>query len=506
MLHVNLKLLLVFVMVSALIFPTAASGDGESQSSSFDYKKELELLLVIDLCVAGEGNCHSASDLAIGDSGNIYVADYGGDRIQIFNSLGQVIQTIELKGAPHGITLDKDENIYVTEWWGWKGVEKFTKIDSSSTFSHFPSPATDFEIEDQSIFRLPADVVVDPNGIVYVMEHRNLDICCGKWSKDGIDDFGEDAGVHKLSADGTYLEFIQVPETAITDIAKFGLMTMDRDGYLYLADQRGNKIIELDPSNGNGRELALINFNRPNSVTFNADGYMFIADNTSTGSIHIFDEYHQLVGTIGGELGKADGQLWGNHGLEFDKDGNMYVLDYDNHRIQVFHIASEVFGESISEEIEEHSMPDVSSQPACGQGTVLKNGVCVVEEKKSGGGCLIATATFGSEMAPQVQFLREIRDNTVLQTESGASFMTGFNQFYYSFSPAIADYERENPVFKEVVKLTITPLLTSLTILNYVDIDTEEEMLGYGIGVILLNIGMYFIAPAAILFKIKNRK
>ena len=155
---------------------------------------------------------------------------------------------------------------------------------------------------------------------------------------------------------------------------------------------------------------------------------------------------------------------------------------------------------------EEPSMSDTSSQPACGQGTVLKNGVCVVEEKKSGGGCLIATATFGSEMAPQVQFLREIRDNTVLQTESGVSFMAGFNQFYYSFSPVIADYERENPVFKEVVKLTITPLLTSLTILNYVDIDTEEEMLGYGIGVILLNIGMYFVAPAAILFKIKNRK
>jgi len=155
---------------------------------------------------------------------------------------------------------------------------------------------------------------------------------------------------------------------------------------------------------------------------------------------------------------------------------------------------------------EEPSMSDTSSQPACGQGTVLKNGVCIVEEKKSGGGCLIATATFGSEMAPQVQFLREIRDNTVLQTESGVSFMTGFNQFYYSFSPVIADYERENPVFKELVKLTITPLLTSLTILNYVDIDTEEEMLGYGIGVILLNIGMYFVVPAAILFKIKNRK
>jgi len=121
----------------------------------------------------------------------------------------------------------------------------------------------------------------------------------------------------------------------------------------------------------------------------------------------------------------------------------------------------------------------------------------VAEEKK--GGCLIATAAFGSEMAPQVQLLREIRDNTVLQTESGTSFMTGFNQFYYSFSPAVADYERENPTFKEAVKLTLTPLLTSLTLLHYADIDSESEMLGYGIGVILLNIGMYFVAPAVLL-------
>ena len=120
------------------------------------------------------------------------------------------------------------------------------------------------------------------------------------------------------------------------------------------------------------------------------------------------------------------------------------------------------------------------------------------------GGCLIATATFGSEMAPQVQFLREIRDNTVLQTESGTSFMAGFNQFYYSFSPAIADYERENPAFKEAVKIALTPLLTSLTLLQYVDIDSESEMLGYGIAIILLNIGMYFLAPAVLITKIRS--
>lgn len=123
-------------------------------------------------------------------------------------------------------------------------------------------------------------------------------------------------------------------------------------------------------------------------------------------------------------------------------------------------------------------------------------------EKSSG--CLIATATYGSELAPQVQFLREIRDNAVLSTASGASFMSAFHSFYYSFSPTIADLERQSPVFKEMVKVAISPLITTLLILNYVDIDSEVEMLGYGIGIIMLNIGMYFVAPAFVIYKIRN--
>ena len=121
-----------------------------------------------------------------------------------------------------------------------------------------------------------------------------------------------------------------------------------------------------------------------------------------------------------------------------------------------------------------------------------------------GGGCLIATATFGSELAPQVQQLRELRDNTILSTKSGVAFMTGFNQFYYAFSPTIADFERENPIFKETVKLAITPMLSSLSILNYVNIDSEQEILGYGISIILLNIGMYFVAPAMVIHRFRK--
>jgi len=122
-----------------------------------------------------------------------------------------------------------------------------------------------------------------------------------------------------------------------------------------------------------------------------------------------------------------------------------------------------------------------------------------------GGGCLIATATFGSELAPQVQQLRELRDNSLLQTESGTAFMNSFNDFYYSFSPIIADYERENPVFKEAVKIAITPMIGSLSILNYVNMDSEAEVLGYGISLILLNVGMYVGIPASLIVVIRKK-
>ncbi|MGI0023339.1 MAG: CFI-box-CTERM domain-containing protein, partial [Nitrososphaeraceae archaeon] len=125
-------------------------------------------------------------------------------------------------------------------------------------------------------------------------------------------------------------------------------------------------------------------------------------------------------------------------------------------------------------------------------------------DSKKNGACIIATAAFGSELAPQVQLLREVRDNVLFNTSSGTSFISAFNAFYYSFSPTVADLERQSPVFKETVKLAITPMLSTLSILNHVNIDSEVEIIGYGIGIILLNIGMYFVAPVIIISKIRN--
>ena len=188
-----------------------------------------------------------------------------------------------------------------------------------------------------------------------------------------------------------------------------------------------------------------------------------------------------------------DGEvLWGPTPLSHTSEGSIKGLKYefpeDGTYDLKFGIEGILFQPIPLEEVSfVVTVGEASAQPETPSGTP--------SDGENGGGCLIATATYGSELAPQVQQLRELRDNTILQTESGSAFMTSFNEFYYSFSPTIADFERENPIFKEGMKLTLTPMLTSLSILNHVDINSEEEMLGYGISLILLNVGMYAGIP-----------
>jgi len=162
-----------------------------------------------------------------------------------------------------------------------------------------------------------------------------------------------------------------------------------------------------------------------------------------------------------------------------------------------------------TQSIEYTPEPEAVMEPVvnCEPGTELVNGICEIiqtqEKSSDGGGCLIATATYGSEMALEVQQLRELRDNTLLNTESGTAFMSTFNDIYYSFSPTIADMERESPLFKEIVKIAITPMISSLSIME--NANSESEVLGLGLSVIALNLGMYIGVPAIVVIGIRKK-
>ena len=121
-----------------------------------------------------------------------------------------------------------------------------------------------------------------------------------------------------------------------------------------------------------------------------------------------------------------------------------------------------------------------------------------------GGGCLIATAAYGTEMAGQVQMLREVRDGSLMGTHAGAAFMGAFNHAYYAFSPAVADLERQSPALKEAVRAGITPMLATLSILDGVGIDSDGEAVAYGLAAIMLNAGIYAGIPVAAVLAVRG--
>ena len=144
--------------------------------------------------------------------------------------------------------------------------------------------------------------------------------------------------------------------------------------------------------------------------------------------------------------------------------------------------------------------------PRCGPGQELdRDGICQLISAPSGGGCLVATAAYGTELAPQVQRLREIRDGAVYGTESGRAFITGFNLAYYAFSPTVSDWERQSPALRQAVLYALAPMLWSLSVLEHADTSSDAEIAAYGAAVLLANAAMYVGIPASSAALLKRR-
>jgi len=92
--------------------------------------------------------------------------------------------------------------------------------------------------------------------------------------------------------------------------------------------------------------------------------------------------------------------------------------------------------------------------------------------------CLIATAAFGSQLSPEVQFLRTFRDQQVMRTFAGSNFMTAFNAWYYSFSPAVAQFEYSHAVVRSIIRATLYPLIGILhfSSLSYTALASQPEL------------------------------
>jgi len=124
--------------------------------------------------------------------------------------------------------------------------------------------------------------------------------------------------------------------------------------------------------------------------------------------------------------------------------------------------------------------------------------------------CVIATAAFGSELQPEIQFLRGFRDEKVMPTYGGRMFMAAFNAAYYAVSPPLAEYVAKHALAGSIVRILIYPLITMLrvtaTIFDFFGLDGEISILLCGLLASSL-IGMvYALLPAILVHHVRTSR
>jgi len=124
-------------------------------------------------------------------------------------------------------------------------------------------------------------------------------------------------------------------------------------------------------------------------------------------------------------------------------------------------------------------------------------------------GCLVATATYGSELSPEVQFLRGFRDRQVLSSFAGSEFMKAFDAWYYSFSPYIAQSIASNAFARAVMKVLLYPLIgiLHLAAMTYNAFGFSHELAVVMAGLVASAlIGVVYFSPLAILALVLLRR
>ena len=349
------------------------------------------------------------------------------------------------------------------------GEQTYAVIGDNGNYGRLQNRDADWKNNTSVILR------IDPPGSYYAMGIRNsfgitVDPITGNmWDTENGDDVNDEINLVSENFNSGWIEITGITknQTLIDSLPKYGDFVYSNPEFVWekpvcptgIAFSTSEKFVQTD-------RVFVGDCNNGNIYRFNLNeqrtGFIFNSSDLQDNTLNIGESNEEIL------FGTGFGAITD---VEEGPDGFLYIVSLSNGKI--YRILPKEF---------------VQNMP-----------------QSKGGGCLIATAAYGSELAPQVQQLREMRDNKLLQTKTGSSFMNSFNSFYYSFSPTIADYERENPVFKESVKIMITPMISSLSILNYVDMDSEESVLEYGISLIILNLGMYFVVPAIVIVGIRKK-
>ena len=269
-------------------------------------------------------------DIDFDSEGNVYVSDRDRNDIQKFTPNGTFLMKWGSEGnkggqfkIPYSLEFDSSDNIYVAD----RGNDRIQKFYSNGTFiAQWDRPLGMNDTNDQ--FGSPEDLAIDEkSGNIYVTDTGNnrvvkLDLnfkFISEWgskSGEGSDKAGEFNHPHGIDVDSNgnvYVNELEVPR-----IQKF--------------DSNGTFIKQWgSEGKGPGEFTPLLEHLEVDS----SRNLLFMVDGALNPRIQVFDTDGTFITSVG-EIGDLDGQFRKPEHVNVDTNGNLYVVDRGNHRIQVF--------------------------------------------------------------------------------------------------------------------------------------------------------------------------
>ena len=237
--------------------------------------------------------------------------------ILVLNSDGELIESWtqwdHLFVRPHKVTInpyDPERHVWIVDDWASQ-IFKFTNDGSELVMTLGEREVTG---DDENHFARPTDMAFLPDGTFFV--------------SDGY----VNSRVVKFNKDG---EFLMQWGSSGTGPGQFTLVhsvKVDADRRVYVADRRNGRIQIFDE---NGRFLDMWDgMAQPSHIVVAQDQTVWMSDPTLNRLVQF-----NLTGlrlTHWGVAGSFPGAFSNPHHFDVDEDGNLYVADYANYRVQKF--------------------------------------------------------------------------------------------------------------------------------------------------------------------------
>ena len=260
---------------------------------------------------------NDATSVAVDSKDNVYFFSRGPVPVMIFDSEGNFIDAWGENEfiRPHGITLDKEDNVYLIDDQGHM-VEKRTK--EGKLIFRIGEKGKAAEKQSGDIFNLPTDAAIDPDtGEIFVS-----------------DGYGN-SRIHKFDPTG---KLIKSWGTLGSGPGEFSLphnIVLTSDKKIIVAD-RENFRLQLFTTDG--EFIDQWHIHHPMSVTEGPDGNIFVGEmgpppvqegvRNLGNCVSILSPEGKVIEKLGDELpGPNPNQFVAPHGIAVDSKGSVYVAE-----------------------------------------------------------------------------------------------------------------------------------------------------------------------------------